>query len=60
MLTMPIAGQLVDRIGPGKIVLVGLVLIIAGMSVFTQVASTPAIRSCSGHCSSWEWAWAAP
>jgi MFS family permease len=37
MLTMPIAGQLVDRIGPGKIVLVGLVLIIAGMSVFTQV-----------------------
>ncbi|MCK0090037.1 DHA2 family efflux MFS transporter permease subunit [Rhodococcus sp. HNM0563] len=37
MLTMPVAGQLVDRIGPGKIVLVGLVLIIAGMSVFTQV-----------------------
>ena len=37
MLTMPIAGQLVDRIGPGKIVLTGLALIAAGMSVFTQV-----------------------
>jgi EmrB/QacA subfamily drug resistance transporter len=37
MLTMPIAGRLVDRIGPGKIVLVGLTLIIVGMSVFTQV-----------------------
>ncbi|NLV79181.1 MAG: MFS transporter, partial [Rhodococcus sp.] len=37
MLTMPIAGQLVDRIGPGRIVLVGLSLIIVGMAVFTQV-----------------------
>ncbi|MEE2031914.1 DHA2 family efflux MFS transporter permease subunit [Rhodococcus chondri] len=37
MLTMPIAGRFVDRIGPGKIVLVGLTLIIAGMGVFTQV-----------------------
>ncbi|MFZ2529044.1 MAG: DHA2 family efflux MFS transporter permease subunit [Rhodococcus sp. (in: high G+C Gram-positive bacteria)] len=37
MLTMPIAGQLVDRIGPGKIVMVGLTLIAGGMAVFTQV-----------------------
>ncbi len=37
MLTMPIAGQLVDRIGPGKIVLTGLALVALGMSVFTQV-----------------------
>jgi len=37
MITMPIAGALVDRIGPGKIVLSGIVLITAGMAVFTQV-----------------------
>lgn len=37
MLTMPIAGTLADRIGPGKIVLVGLVFVTAGMAVFTQV-----------------------
>jgi EmrB/QacA subfamily drug resistance transporter len=42
MLTMPLAGQLTDRIGPGKIVLTGISLIIPGMIVFTQVsASTP-------------------
>lgn len=37
MLTMPIAGTLADRIGPGKIVLAGMVFITAGMAVFTQV-----------------------
>ncbi len=37
MLTMPLAGTLADRIGPGKVVLVGLVFISAGMAVFTQV-----------------------
>ncbi len=37
MLTMPIAGRLTDRIGPGKLVLGGIVLIAAGMAVFTQV-----------------------
>jgi EmrB/QacA subfamily drug resistance transporter len=42
MLTMPIAGRLTDRTGPGKLVLVGIVLIATGMSVFTQVtADTP-------------------
>ncbi len=39
MLTMPIAGMLADRMGPGKIVLGGMVLITAGMAVFTQVGA---------------------
>ncbi|WP_072806685.1 DHA2 family efflux MFS transporter permease subunit [Rhodococcoides yunnanense] len=39
MLTMPIAGTLADRIGPGKIVLTGLTAIAAGMAVFTQVGA---------------------
>ena len=34
MLTMPIAGQFMDRRGPGKIVLVGITLIAAGMGTF--------------------------
>ncbi|MBB5916327.1 EmrB/QacA subfamily drug resistance transporter [Nocardia transvalensis] len=37
MLTMPIAGRLVDKIGPGKIVLTGIVVIAAGMTFFTQL-----------------------
>ena len=39
MVTMPIAGALVDRIGPGKIVMTGVVLITAGMAAFTQVGT---------------------
>lgn len=39
MLTMPSAGTLVDRIGPGKIVLTGLTLITGGMAVLTQVGA---------------------
>jgi EmrB/QacA subfamily drug resistance transporter len=39
MVTMPIAGRLTDRIGPGKLVLSGIVLIALGTSVFTQVAA---------------------
>ena len=39
MLTMPIAGRLTDRIGPGKLVLPGMVLIAAGMAVFTTVTA---------------------
>ncbi|AYJ51820.1 DHA2 family efflux MFS transporter permease subunit [Rhodococcus sp. P1Y] len=39
MLTMPIAGALADKIGPGKIVLAGMVFITAGMAVFTQVGA---------------------
>jgi EmrB/QacA subfamily drug resistance transporter len=39
MLTMPMAGRLTDRIGPGKLVLPGIVLIALGMSVFTQVTA---------------------
>ena len=41
MLTMPVAGVLTDRIGPGKIVLSGIVVIVIGMAMFTQVAIDP-------------------
>jgi EmrB/QacA subfamily drug resistance transporter len=37
MLTMPLAGRLVDRIGPGRIVLTGMTLIVIGFLTFTQV-----------------------
>ncbi|MFI9507959.1 DHA2 family efflux MFS transporter permease subunit [Nocardia sp. NPDC052566] len=37
MLTMPIAGRLVDKIGPGKIVLFGVVLISVGTAFFIQL-----------------------
>jgi EmrB/QacA subfamily drug resistance transporter len=37
MLTMPVAGVLTDKIGPGKIVLAGIVTIVIGMAMFTQV-----------------------
>jgi EmrB/QacA subfamily drug resistance transporter len=40
MLTMPVAGQLVDRIGPGKVVLTGIALIIPAIAVFTFVTAT--------------------
>ncbi|MEQ4305943.1 DHA2 family efflux MFS transporter permease subunit [Plantactinospora sp. B6F1] len=39
MLTMPIAGRLTDRIGPGKLVLGGIVLIALGLSPFTQITA---------------------
>ncbi|NKQ55914.1 DHA2 family efflux MFS transporter permease subunit [Amycolatopsis sp. K13G38] len=38
MLTMPLGGKLADKIGPGKVVLPGMVLIVAGLAVFTQVS----------------------
>ena len=40
MITMPIAGVLADRIGPGKIVMTGIGVIVVGMSVFTQLTDT--------------------
>ncbi len=39
MLSMPIAGKLTDKMGPGKFVLSGIVLIALGMGVFTQIGS---------------------
>lgn len=39
MLTMPPAGMLADRIGPGKVVLAGITTIIIGMGMFTQVGA---------------------
>jgi EmrB/QacA subfamily drug resistance transporter len=41
MITMPIAGVLTDKIGPGKIVLAGIAVIVVGMGMFTQVAIDP-------------------
>jgi EmrB/QacA subfamily drug resistance transporter len=37
MITMPIAGVLADKMGPGKIVLVGISVITIGMGMFTQL-----------------------
>jgi EmrB/QacA subfamily drug resistance transporter len=37
MITMPIAGMLADKIGPGKIVLTGISVITIGMAMFTQL-----------------------
>jgi EmrB/QacA subfamily drug resistance transporter len=39
MLTMPVAGVLADKIGPGKIVLVGISVITVGMAMFTQIGA---------------------
>ena len=39
MITMPIAGILADRIGPGKIVLTGITVITIGMAMFTQIGA---------------------
>jgi EmrB/QacA subfamily drug resistance transporter len=42
MLTMPVAGFLADKIGPGKIVMTGITVITVGMGMFTMVeADTP-------------------
>ncbi|ADG80197.1 Drug resistance transporter, EmrB/QacA subfamily OS=Tsukamurella paurometabola (strain ATCC 8368 /DSM / CCUG 35730 / CIP 100753 / JCM 10117 / KCTC 9821/ NBRC 16120 / NCIMB 702349 / NCTC 13040) OX=521096 GN=Tpau_3619 PE=4 SV=1 [Tsukamurella paurometabola] len=37
MMTMPVAGVLTDKMGPGKFVMTGLALITLGMVVFTQL-----------------------
>ena len=39
MITMPIAGVLADRIGPGKIVMTGIAVITVGMGMFTQLTA---------------------
>jgi EmrB/QacA subfamily drug resistance transporter len=39
MLTMPIGGRLTDKMGPGKLVLTGIVVISAAMAVFTQIGA---------------------
>jgi EmrB/QacA subfamily drug resistance transporter len=40
MITMPIAGVLADRIGPGKIVLTGITVITVGMAMFSTLDDT--------------------
>ncbi|WP_340538500.1 DHA2 family efflux MFS transporter permease subunit [Nocardioides sp. GXZ039] len=37
MITMPLAGILADKIGPGKIVMTGISVITIGMAMFTQL-----------------------
>jgi EmrB/QacA subfamily drug resistance transporter len=39
MCTMPVSGRLVDKIGPGRIVMTGIVLIAAGMATFTVIGA---------------------
>jgi EmrB/QacA subfamily drug resistance transporter len=39
MLTMPVAGVLADRIGPGKIVLTGITVVTIGMAMFTRIGA---------------------
>ncbi|AUH68006.1 MULTISPECIES: DHA2 family efflux MFS transporter permease subunit [Gordonia] len=39
MLTMPIAGKMTDKIGPGKFVLAGLVLIAVGVAAFITLGT---------------------
>ena len=40
MLTMPVAGVLADKLGAGKVVIPGIVLIAASMVMWTQVSDT--------------------
>ena len=37
MVTMPVGGKLTDRIGPGRVVLIGLVVVVASVAGFTGV-----------------------
>jgi EmrB/QacA subfamily drug resistance transporter len=39
MLTMPASGRLTDKIGPGKLVLTGIVVMGLGLTTFTQVSA---------------------
>jgi EmrB/QacA subfamily drug resistance transporter len=39
MVTMPVSGRLVDRTGPGRIVLAGMVLIVIGFLAYTQLTA---------------------
>ncbi|KDN22643.1 DHA2 family efflux MFS transporter permease subunit [Amycolatopsis rifamycinica] len=39
MLTMPVAGKLADRIGPGRVILPGIVAIAAGLALFAGVGA---------------------
>ena len=48
MITMPACGVLTDRIGPGKIVLSGIVVIVIGMAMFTQVGVDASDVAASG------------
>jgi EmrB/QacA subfamily drug resistance transporter len=48
MMTMPVAGRLTDRTGAGRIVLVGLTLVVVGTFVLTQVTESTSYWVTSG------------
>src|SRR4051794_37480913 len=48
MLTMPVAGAMTDKFGPGKFVLTGLVLIVAGMIPLTMLSTDTSFWVTSG------------
>lgn len=37
MITMPVGGKLTDRIGPGRVVLIGLLVVVGSVAAFTAV-----------------------
>jgi EmrB/QacA subfamily drug resistance transporter len=45
MLTMPLAGTFMDKFGPGKIVLAGLILVVTGLGAFTYGVAVQAAYS---------------
>jgi len=55
MITMPIAGQLTDRMGVGKIVLPGMALIIASFLALTRSGRPRRTGGSAWCCSSWAW-----
>ncbi|QXJ26970.1 DHA2 family efflux MFS transporter permease subunit [Actinomadura graeca] len=42
MITMPVGGRLTDRIGPGRVVLVGMVVVVASVSGFASILEADA------------------
>lgn len=51
MLTMPVAGVLTDKIGPGKIVLAGIATIVSGWGCSPRWRWTPPTPTCWSRCS---------
>ncbi|GAA2055518.1 hypothetical protein GCM10009722_12400 [Williamsia deligens] len=58
MITMPIAGRMTDKIGPGKFVLTGIVLIAIGLGASCSSARTRRTGCSAVRCSSRVSAWA--
>ena len=59
MLAMPIAGQLTDKTGVGRIVPFGLLAVGIGFAGLTQIGARHRLTGCSRcRCSSWASGWA--